>query len=163
MIVSGLNCWRCSIGLIDNRYPPHGRKSAKEEDGVQWNRVRAPPVSTPAHDLHASDCLEELRPGDHFEIQWRKNKDFPYGILPIAQLRSSTDCHVSVGLVHVRWCLCDALQQAGGMASWVTRSRAMGTSICVAATKTVKILSPGPLSFHLWILSAITRADRIKH
>ncbi|KAF8751306.1 hypothetical protein HU200_012184 [Digitaria exilis] len=61
------------------RYPPHGRKPAKEEDGVQWSRIRAPPVSTPAHDLHASDCLEALRPGDHFEIQWRKNKDFPYG------------------------------------------------------------------------------------
>ncbi|CAO2182586.1 unnamed protein product [Urochloa humidicola] len=61
------------------RYPPHGRKPAKEEDGVQWSRLRSPPVSTPAHDLHASDCLEALRPGDHFEIQWRKNKDFPYG------------------------------------------------------------------------------------
>ncbi|TVU34728.1 hypothetical protein EJB05_16576, partial [Eragrostis curvula] len=61
------------------RYPPHGRKPAKEEDGVHWSRVRAPPVSTTPHDLHASDCLEDLRPGDHFEIQWRKNKDFPYG------------------------------------------------------------------------------------
>ncbi|XP_062224234.1 F-box protein At2g26850-like isoform X2 [Phragmites australis] len=61
------------------RYPPHGRKPAKEEDGVQWSRIRTPPVGTPAHDLHASDCLEELRPGEHFEIQWRKNKDFPYG------------------------------------------------------------------------------------
>ncbi|GJN17409.1 hypothetical protein PR202_gb04471 [Eleusine coracana subsp. coracana] len=61
------------------RYPPHGRKPAKEEDGVQWSRIRAPPVTTPPHDLHASDCLEDLRPGDHFEIQWRKNKDFPYG------------------------------------------------------------------------------------
>ncbi|XP_062207181.1 F-box protein At2g26850-like isoform X2 [Phragmites australis] len=61
------------------RYPPHGRKPAKEEDGVQWSRIRAPPVSTPPHDLHVSDCLEELRPGHHFEIQWRKNKDFPYG------------------------------------------------------------------------------------
>ncbi|CAO1944697.1 unnamed protein product [Urochloa humidicola] len=61
------------------RYPPHGRKPAKEEDGVQWSRLRSPPVSTPAHDLHSSDCLEALRPGDHFEIQWRKNKDFPYG------------------------------------------------------------------------------------
>ncbi|CAL4973532.1 unnamed protein product [Urochloa decumbens] len=61
------------------RYPPHGRKPAKEEDGVQWSRLRSPPVGTPAHDLHASDCLEALRPGDHFEIQWRKNKDFPYG------------------------------------------------------------------------------------
>jgi hypothetical protein len=61
------------------RYPPHGRKPAKEESGVQWSRVRSPPVSTPAHDLHASGCLGDLRPGDHFEIQWRKNKDFPYG------------------------------------------------------------------------------------
>lgn len=61
------------------RYPPHGRKPAKEEDGVQWCRVREAPLSTPAQDLHASACLEDLRPGDHFEIQWRKNKDFPYG------------------------------------------------------------------------------------
>lgn len=63
------------------RYPPHGRKPAKEESGVQWSRVRSPPVSTPAHDLHASGCLGDLRPGDHFEIQWRKNKDFPYGMV----------------------------------------------------------------------------------
>ncbi|KQK10227.1 F-box protein At2g32560 isoform X2 [Brachypodium distachyon] len=62
------------------RYPPHGRKLAKEEDGVQWCRVRAAPASTPPpHDLHVSACLDDLRPGDHFEIQWRKNKDFPYG------------------------------------------------------------------------------------
>ncbi|KAM0827956.1 hypothetical protein ACQ4PT_067861 [Festuca glaucescens] len=60
------------------RYPPHGRKPAKEEDGVQWCRVRSAPVSTPAQDLHISGCLDGLHPGDHFEIQWRKNKDFPY-------------------------------------------------------------------------------------
>ena len=66
-------------GRSFDRYPPHGRKPAKEEAGVQWGRIRAPPVGTPAHELHASDCLEALRPGDHFEIQWRKNKDFPYG------------------------------------------------------------------------------------
>ncbi|CAM0883173.1 unnamed protein product [Alopecurus aequalis] len=61
------------------RYPPHGRKPAKEEEGVQWCRVRAAPLITPAQDLHASGCLDDLHPGDHFEIQWRKNKDFPYG------------------------------------------------------------------------------------
>jgi hypothetical protein len=37
-------------------------------------------VSTPAQDLHVSGCLDGLRPGDNFEIQWRKNKDFPYGM-----------------------------------------------------------------------------------
>lgn len=110
---------------------------------MQWNRVRAPPLATPAHDLHASDCLEELRPGDHFEIQWRKNKDFPYGMyvcVYFAPLRSSTKLQCWFGSRTTARCLCDAPQQAGGMASWVTRSRATGTSICVAATKTVKIL-----------------------
>ncbi|CAA7389002.1 unnamed protein product [Spirodela intermedia] len=42
-------------------------------------RLRAPPVESSAHDLHVSDCLADLRPGDHVEIQWRRNKEFPYG------------------------------------------------------------------------------------
>lgn len=49
------------------------------EEGVQWERLRAPPIDTPAHELHVSDCLSDLRPGDHIEIQWRRNKEFPYG------------------------------------------------------------------------------------
>uniref|UniRef100_A0A0D9W8J0 Uncharacterized protein n=1 Tax=Leersia perrieri TaxID=77586 RepID=A0A0D9W8J0_9ORYZ len=63
-----------------DRYPPHGRKPAKEENGVPWRRIRAPPLSTPTHDLHTSSCLADLRPGEHLEIQWRKNKDFPYDL-----------------------------------------------------------------------------------
>lgn len=61
------------------RYPPHGRRTIVIEDGIQWERVRAPPVDTRAHDLHVSECLKDLRPGDHIEIQWRRNKEFPYG------------------------------------------------------------------------------------
>ncbi|XP_009350006.1 F-box protein At2g26850 [Pyrus x bretschneideri] len=61
------------------RYPPHGRRAVAIEKGVSWERLRAPPVDTPPHDLHVSDCLNELRPGDHIEIQWRRNKEFPYG------------------------------------------------------------------------------------
>ncbi|CAL9762533.1 unnamed protein product [Musa acuminata subsp. burmannicoides] len=61
------------------RYPPHGRRAIVIEEGVQWDRLRAPPISTPAHELHISDCLSDLRPGDHIEIQWRRNKEFPYG------------------------------------------------------------------------------------
>ncbi|KAG1327734.1 F-box protein [Cocos nucifera] len=61
------------------RYPPHGRRTIVIEEGVQWDRIRAPPVDTPAHDLHVSDCLNDLHPGDHIEIQWRRNKEFPYG------------------------------------------------------------------------------------
>lgn len=61
------------------RYPPHGKRTVVIEEGVQWERVRAPPMDTPAHTLHLCDCLHDLRPGDHIEIQWRRNKEFPYG------------------------------------------------------------------------------------
>ncbi|KAJ3669192.1 hypothetical protein LUZ60_011142 [Juncus effusus] len=61
------------------RYPPHGTKPVKTESQVQWNRVRAPQIQTSSHELHVSDCLKDLKPGDCFEIQWRKNKEFPYG------------------------------------------------------------------------------------
>ncbi|XP_051134381.1 F-box protein At2g32560-like isoform X2 [Andrographis paniculata] len=61
------------------RYPPHGRRPFAVETGITWDRVRAPPVQTSPHQLHPSDCLTALRPGDHVEIQWRRNKEFPYG------------------------------------------------------------------------------------
>ncbi|CAN0905346.1 F-box protein At2g32560 [Linum grandiflorum] len=61
------------------RYPPHGRRPVAIETGVNWERLRAPPVNTSPHDLHVSDCLNQLSPGDHIEIQWRRNKEFPYG------------------------------------------------------------------------------------
>uniref|UniRef100_A0A2P2JX92 F-box family protein n=1 Tax=Rhizophora mucronata TaxID=61149 RepID=A0A2P2JX92_RHIMU len=62
------------------RYPPHGRRAIAIENNVPWERLRAPPVYTSPHDLHISDCLNDLCPGDHIEIQWRRNKEFPYGL-----------------------------------------------------------------------------------
>ncbi|XP_010469573.1 PREDICTED: F-box protein At2g32560 [Camelina sativa] len=61
------------------RYPPHGRRAAAVEKGVTWDRLRAAPIDASPHHLHVSDSLKELRPGDHIEIQWRRNKEFPYG------------------------------------------------------------------------------------
>lgn len=59
------------------RYSPHGRRMV--EENISWDRLRAPAVDTPSHVLHNSDCLHDLKPGDHIEIQWRRNKEFPYG------------------------------------------------------------------------------------
>lgn len=59
------------------RYSPHGRRSA--EENISWDRLRVPPVDTPSYELHISDSLFDLKPGDHIEIQWRRNKEFPYG------------------------------------------------------------------------------------
>ncbi|XP_024528392.1 F-box protein At2g26850 isoform X1 [Selaginella moellendorffii] len=67
------------VFLASFSYPPHGPRTSVYEEDVPWERVRAPPVDTAAHELHASDCLHDLRPGDHIEVQWRRNRDFPYG------------------------------------------------------------------------------------
>lgn len=80
-----LSCYDAELSYDFNtdtfhaRYPPHGRRTVVIEEGVEWDRIRAPPVDTHAHDLHISDCLHDLHPGDHIEIQWRRNKEFPYG------------------------------------------------------------------------------------
>ncbi|KAJ6777478.1 hypothetical protein OIU74_001456 [Salix koriyanagi] len=80
-----LSCYDASLSYdpgtdaFQVRYPSHGRRAIARESGVPWERLRAPPFDTSPHDLHISDCLNDVRPGDHIEIQWRKNKEFPYG------------------------------------------------------------------------------------
>ncbi|KAE8664096.1 F-box protein [Hibiscus syriacus] len=59
------------------RYSPDGRRMT--EENISWDRLRVPPVDTCSYDLHSSDSLLDLKPGDHIEIQWRKTKEFPYG------------------------------------------------------------------------------------
>ncbi|MCE3049954.1 hypothetical protein HAX54_046198 [Datura stramonium] len=49
------------------------------EEDIEWNRLRAPAVDAPPpYVFHVSDCLNDLKVDDHFEIQWRKSKEFPY-------------------------------------------------------------------------------------
>ncbi|KAL6506150.1 hypothetical protein OROGR_024331 [Orobanche gracilis] len=72
-------CYDMRTNTFQARYPPHGRRASPIEIGVTWDRLRASPVDTFPHDLHVSDCLKQLKPGDHIEIQWRRNKEFPYG------------------------------------------------------------------------------------
>ena len=76
----------CALSSIMSRYPPHGRRAVAVENCVPWERLRAPPIDTPPHDLHISDCMNDLRPGDHIEIQWRRNKEFPYGTTSTSSL-----------------------------------------------------------------------------
>ncbi|CAA0826207.1 F-box protein [Striga hermonthica] len=61
------------------RYPEHGTRPTTVETGVTLDRLRAKPVDTSSHDLYLSTRLDELKPGDHIEIQWRRNREFPYG------------------------------------------------------------------------------------
>lgn len=131
------------------RYPPHGRRTMVVEEGVPWERLRASPVETSAHELHLSDCLADLRPGDHVEIQWRRNKEFPYGrsSLPAALsmrieagLSQKSPPESSIFLPEVLMAS-RRLWQAGGTASWVTWVPAAGTSSIVAVTAVVSCYS----------------------
>nr|GMD00278.1 F-box protein At2g26850-like isoform X1 [Ipomoea batatas] len=78
-----LSCYDAEVNYDSNadkfraRYLTQGWRSIEED--IERNRIRAPPVDTPSHVLHISDCLNDLKPDDHIEIQWRKNKEFPYG------------------------------------------------------------------------------------
>lgn len=72
-------CYDSHTDTFEARYPPHGARAVASESEVTWDRIRAAPVDASPHDLHVSDCLNDLRPKDHIEIQWRRNKQFPYG------------------------------------------------------------------------------------
>ena len=48
-------------------------------NNIQWDKVRAPPVETSPCVRHISDCLDDLKPGDHIEIQWKGSSEVPYG------------------------------------------------------------------------------------
>lgn len=74
MYTQKLTLLSCQIFV---RYPSKGRSI--DEENIPWNRIRAPPIDTLPNSLHNSDCLNDLKPGDHIEIQWRKAAEFSYG------------------------------------------------------------------------------------
>ncbi|XP_020211597.2 F-box protein At2g26850 isoform X1 [Cajanus cajan] len=59
---------------------------AREQNGgwhsvgsnIQWDILRVPPVDTPPCDRHISDCLQDLKPGDHIEIQRKSRREIAY-------------------------------------------------------------------------------------
>nr|KYP48923.1 F-box protein At2g32560 family [Cajanus cajan] len=45
---------------------------------IEWDMVRVPAVDLPPYVMYVSDCLDDLKPEDHIEIQWRGDKQWPY-------------------------------------------------------------------------------------
>ncbi|KAF9595775.1 hypothetical protein IFM89_004177 [Coptis chinensis] len=76
----------CSLDVCSVfRYPSHYSRTPVIEQCVHWDRIRAPPIDIPPNNVHASDCLDKLHPGDHVEIQWRGNKELPYGVFTTSE------------------------------------------------------------------------------
>ncbi|KAF9608304.1 hypothetical protein IFM89_008589 [Coptis chinensis] len=69
----------CFRDTFQARYPSHYSTDTSDRAIVHWDRIRAQPIDIPPNNVHASDCLDKLHPGDHVEIQWRGNKELPYG------------------------------------------------------------------------------------
>ncbi|GAA0176318.1 hypothetical protein LIER_29329 [Lithospermum erythrorhizon] len=65
----------CHTNTFTARF--HGRLVI--EENIEWNRLRKPVIDSPPEFLHTSSCLNDLKPNDHIEIQWRRSKDLPYG------------------------------------------------------------------------------------
>ncbi|KAK7396042.1 hypothetical protein VNO78_16746 [Psophocarpus tetragonolobus] len=47
-------------------------------NNIGWDTLRGPPVDTPPYVRYVSDCLQDLKPGDYIEIQWKLRKEVPY-------------------------------------------------------------------------------------
>ncbi|KAL2326690.1 hypothetical protein Fmac_025748 [Flemingia macrophylla] len=72
---------------------------------IEWDMVRVPTVDSPPYVMHISDCLDDLKPEDHIEIQWRGNTQCPYdwwyaviGHLDLCQ-KNYCQCHCSDTLI----------------------------------------------------------------
>ncbi|XP_028789691.1 F-box protein At2g26850-like [Neltuma alba] len=89
--------WRTNLFMTRSRYS--GWRLV--EQNISWERLRATPTQTP-HVLHVSDCLNDLKPGDHIEVQWRSHKNLPYdwwyaivGHLESCKEDDHCHCHLS--------------------------------------------------------------------
>ncbi|KAJ7972111.1 F-box protein [Quillaja saponaria] len=69
------------------RYSYNGR----DVFNITWDRLRATPSETRPHVLHVSACLNDLKPGDHIEIQWRSSKEASRGL--------AVCCYRSLGIM----------------------------------------------------------------
>lgn len=71
--------WLKQVNFHNCRYPSYEQNPLYLEQGIEWERVRAPPTENLPHKTHVSDCLDDLHPGDHVEIQWRMSIGLPFG------------------------------------------------------------------------------------
>ncbi|KAF7819129.1 F-box protein [Senna tora] len=45
---------------------------------IKWDNVRVAPLENSPYVVHVSHCLQNLKPGDYVEIQWRQNRENPF-------------------------------------------------------------------------------------
>ncbi|XP_014491046.1 F-box protein At2g41170-like [Vigna radiata var. radiata] len=48
------------------------------EQNIEWDMLRSPPTDTSPREVHMSNCMNDLKPGDQIEIQMKKRKESPF-------------------------------------------------------------------------------------
>ncbi|KOM38733.1 hypothetical protein LR48_Vigan03g211500 [Vigna angularis] len=48
------------------------------EQNIEWDMLRPPPTDTSPREVHMSNCMNDLKPGDQIEIQMKKRKESPF-------------------------------------------------------------------------------------
>ncbi|TKY53463.1 F-box protein [Spatholobus suberectus] len=71
-----LRCLSVIKWMIYVRYQTGGWRCLGRN--IEWDMVRVPSVDSPPYVMHVSDCLDNLKPEDQIEIQWRANTQCPY-------------------------------------------------------------------------------------
>ncbi|CAJ1915138.1 unnamed protein product [Sphenostylis stenocarpa] len=71
----------------------------KVGSNIQWDKLRAPPIDMPPCDEYVSDCLQDLKPGDHVEIQRRSRNGIPYGRFLVILLSQLSDTLATAGAI----------------------------------------------------------------
>ncbi|KAF9593707.1 hypothetical protein IFM89_024645 [Coptis chinensis] len=72
-------CYDCFTDTFQARYPSHYSRTPVIEQCVHWDRIRAPPVDIPPHNVHALDCLDKLHPGTMLRFSGEETKNFLMG------------------------------------------------------------------------------------
>lgn len=65
-------------------------------NNINWDKLRPSLVETSSCVRHVSNCYQDLKPGDHIEIQWRGNTQTPYGEIKYDHNDYESPTHLNV-------------------------------------------------------------------
>ncbi|KAF9594135.1 hypothetical protein IFM89_028389 [Coptis chinensis] len=153
-------CYDCFTDTFQARYPSHYSRTPVIEQCVHWDRIRAPPVDIPPHNVHASDCLDKLHPGTMLRFSGEETKNFLMGggMVLLVTWRLAMRLEVSAVVIRAPWFTVETNNpkqerppgsgRSRGILWWNQETSQEGRNLCVEASLT----TPGAGHLRLWRL-----------
>ncbi|KAK7393024.1 hypothetical protein VNO78_21475 [Psophocarpus tetragonolobus] len=76
VVHNALVCYDSQSNTFQARYRSGGWRCLGKN--IEWELVRVPSFDSPPYVMYLTDCLDNLKPEDHIEIQWRATTQCPY-------------------------------------------------------------------------------------